>query len=172
MNFLVRFASKTLVLMGNDRFPPPNCSENSLALFVRFFGFGVPFWLLIKTQGRGWEGEIQWEGGGWAFCRVGVGWCVLTISSSATLCRLLPSAKVSRTEARIAPLSPRAGARAPLLVSLFSGPQNFQYSTESSTKIWSSTGNDLWGSFGVVKKSVTVTNTGTISHPPLLASCP
>ena len=38
---------KTLVLLGNDLVTPSNCSENSLALFVRFFGFVSPFWLLI-----------------------------------------------------------------------------------------------------------------------------
>ena len=35
---------------------PSNCSENSLVLFVRFFGFGVRFWPLKKRQirwGRG-----------------------------------------------------------------------------------------------------------------------
>ena len=43
VNFLVRFASKTLVLLGNDPVTPSNCSENSLVLFVRFFGFVSPF---------------------------------------------------------------------------------------------------------------------------------
>ena len=41
---------KTLVLLGNDLVTPPDWSENSLVLFVRFFGFLSPFWLLI--QGR------------------------------------------------------------------------------------------------------------------------
>ena len=47
VNFLVRFASEPLfywVVTGN---PPPNCSENSLVLFVRFFGFVGLFWLPI-----------------------------------------------------------------------------------------------------------------------------
>ena len=30
---------KTLVLLGNDPVAPSNCSENSLVLFVRFWGF-------------------------------------------------------------------------------------------------------------------------------------
>ena len=34
---------KTLVLLGHDRRPPRIVSANSLALFVRFFGFGVVF---------------------------------------------------------------------------------------------------------------------------------
>ena len=38
---------KTLVALGNDPITPSNCSEHSLALFVRFFGFVSPFWLLI-----------------------------------------------------------------------------------------------------------------------------
>ena len=33
---------KTLVLLGDDLVTPSNCSENSLALFVRFFGFVSP----------------------------------------------------------------------------------------------------------------------------------
>ena len=33
---------KTLVLLGNDPVTPSNCSENSLVLFVRFFGFVGP----------------------------------------------------------------------------------------------------------------------------------
>ena len=37
---------KTLVLLGNDLATPSNCSEDSLVLFVRFFGFVGPFWLL------------------------------------------------------------------------------------------------------------------------------
>ena len=44
VNFLVRFASKPLFYWV----VPSNCSENSLVLFVRFFGFGVLFWPLIK----------------------------------------------------------------------------------------------------------------------------
>ena len=47
VNFLVRFASKPFfywVMTGN----PSNCSENSLVLFVRFFGFMGPFWPPIK----------------------------------------------------------------------------------------------------------------------------
>ena len=40
VNFLVRFASKPFFYWV----VPLNCSENSLVLFVRFFGFGVPFW--------------------------------------------------------------------------------------------------------------------------------
>ena len=47
VNFLVRFASKRFL---NPLFycaVSSNCSENSLVLFVRFFGFGVPFWPLI-----------------------------------------------------------------------------------------------------------------------------
>ena len=32
---------KTLVLLGNDLVTPSNCSENSLVLFVRYFGFVV-----------------------------------------------------------------------------------------------------------------------------------
>ena len=40
VNFLVRFASKPLFCWG----VPSNCSENSLVLFVQFFGFGVLFW--------------------------------------------------------------------------------------------------------------------------------
>ena len=43
VNFLVRFASKPLFYWV----VPSNCSEISLVLFVRFFGFGVLFWLLI-----------------------------------------------------------------------------------------------------------------------------
>ena len=39
VNFLVRFASKSLFYWVL----PSNCSENYLVLFVRFFGFGVPF---------------------------------------------------------------------------------------------------------------------------------
>ena len=51
VNFLVRFASKPLfywVMTGN----PSNCSENSLVLFVRFFGFVGPFWLLKDCHGH------------------------------------------------------------------------------------------------------------------------
>ena len=44
VNFLVRSA---LVLLDNDPAIPSNCSENSLVLSVRFFGFVGPFWLLI-----------------------------------------------------------------------------------------------------------------------------
>ena len=36
---------KTLVLQGNDPVVPSNCSENSLVLFMRFFGFVSPFFL-------------------------------------------------------------------------------------------------------------------------------
>ena len=39
VNFLVQFASKPLLYWV----VPSNCSENSLVLFVRFFGFGVLF---------------------------------------------------------------------------------------------------------------------------------
>ena len=42
VNFLVRFASKPLFYW----IVPSNCSENSLVLFVRFFGYGVLFGLL------------------------------------------------------------------------------------------------------------------------------
>ena len=38
---------KTLFLLGNDPVIPSNCSEISLVLFVRLFGFVGPFWLLI-----------------------------------------------------------------------------------------------------------------------------
>ena len=43
---------QTLVLLGSDLVAPTNCSENSLVLFVRFFGFVSPFWHLkkFKTQ--------------------------------------------------------------------------------------------------------------------------
>ena len=37
---------KTHVLLGFEAVTPSNCSENSLALFVRFFGFGVLFGLM------------------------------------------------------------------------------------------------------------------------------
>ena len=40
VNFLARCASKPLFCWV----VPSNCSENSLVLFMRFFGFGVPFW--------------------------------------------------------------------------------------------------------------------------------
>ena len=46
---------KTLALLGFDSVSPSNCSENSLALFVRFFGFGVLFGLLTFFKG---ESEI------------------------------------------------------------------------------------------------------------------
>ena len=46
VNFLVRFFSKPLFYCV----VPSNCSENSLVLFVRFFGFGVLFWLLRDRQ--------------------------------------------------------------------------------------------------------------------------
>ena len=52
VNFLVRFASKPLfcwVMTGN----PSNCSENSLVLFVRFFGFVGPFRLLTQCSKSG-----------------------------------------------------------------------------------------------------------------------
>ena len=45
VNFLVRFASKPLfywIMTSN----PSNCSENSLVLFARIFGFMGPFWPL------------------------------------------------------------------------------------------------------------------------------
>ena len=42
VNFLVRFVSKPLFYWV----VPSNCSENSLVLLLRFFGFGVLFWLL------------------------------------------------------------------------------------------------------------------------------
>ena len=45
VNFLVRFASKPLFYWV----VPSNCSDNSLVLFVRFFGFGVLFRLLKKA---------------------------------------------------------------------------------------------------------------------------
>ena len=41
VNFLVRFASKPLVLLGSAL----ELFRNSLVLFVRSFGFGVLFWL-------------------------------------------------------------------------------------------------------------------------------
>ena len=41
VNFLVRSASKPLFYWV----VPSNCSEDSLVLFVRFFGFGVLVWL-------------------------------------------------------------------------------------------------------------------------------
>ena len=37
---------QTLVLLGIDPIAPSNRSENSFVLFVRFFGFVGPFWLL------------------------------------------------------------------------------------------------------------------------------
>ena len=43
---------KTLVFLANDPITPSNCSENSLVLFVRFFGFVGPFWLLKKLTHR------------------------------------------------------------------------------------------------------------------------
>ena len=43
VNFLMRFALKRLFYWV----VPSNCSENSLALFVRSFGFGVRFWALM-----------------------------------------------------------------------------------------------------------------------------
>ena len=46
VNFRVRFASKPFCLQGDDSITPYNCSDNSLVLFVRFFGFVSPFWLL------------------------------------------------------------------------------------------------------------------------------
>ena len=45
---LGRFASKPLLYLV----VPSNCSENSLVLFVRFFGFGVIFWPLILVASR------------------------------------------------------------------------------------------------------------------------
>ena len=39
---------KTLVLLGNWPVTPPNCSENSLVLLVRFYGFVGLSWLLIS----------------------------------------------------------------------------------------------------------------------------
>ena len=44
VSFLVRFASKPLFYWV----VPSTCSENYLVLFVRFFCFGVLFWLLIR----------------------------------------------------------------------------------------------------------------------------
>ena len=49
VNFLVRFASKPMFYWVNGPVTPSNRSENSLALFVRFFGFGVLFGLLTLT---------------------------------------------------------------------------------------------------------------------------
>ena len=43
---------KTLVLLGNDLVAQSNCSEDSLVLFVRFFGFVGPFWLLKIPQSQ------------------------------------------------------------------------------------------------------------------------
>ena len=45
-DFLVGFASKPLFYWV----APSNCSENSLVLFVRFFGFGVLLWLVKETE--------------------------------------------------------------------------------------------------------------------------
>ena len=45
--FFAAICFKTLVLLGNDPVTPSNCSENTLVLFVQFFGFVSPFWLLI-----------------------------------------------------------------------------------------------------------------------------
>ena len=47
VNFLVRFASKPLFYW----LVPSNCSENSLVLFVRLFGFGVLFSCLTLFKG-------------------------------------------------------------------------------------------------------------------------
>ena len=60
-NFLVRFASKPLFYWG---FLPSNHSENSLVLFVRFFGCGVLCWLLTlsKTTERGAVHTSVWTG--------------------------------------------------------------------------------------------------------------
>ena len=41
---------KTVVLLENDPVIPSNCSENYLVLFVRFFGFVGPFWLLRRGE--------------------------------------------------------------------------------------------------------------------------
>ena len=49
VNFLTRFASKYLFYWV----VPSNCSENSLAQFVRFFGFGVLLWPLRVALQRG-----------------------------------------------------------------------------------------------------------------------
>ena len=46
VNFLVRFASEPLFYWV----VPSTCSEKSLVLFVRFFGFGVRFWLLKMSK--------------------------------------------------------------------------------------------------------------------------
>ena len=53
VNFLVRFASKPLLCWP----VPSNRSEDSLVLFVRFFGFEVSFWpsIDIKT----WHEDAQ-----------------------------------------------------------------------------------------------------------------
>ena len=48
---------KTLVLLGTDPVTPSNCSENSLALFVRFFGFVSSSWLLIL----GIQKSMSWD---------------------------------------------------------------------------------------------------------------
>ena len=50
VKYLVRFASKPFVLLGDDPVTPSNCSENYMVPFVRFFGFGVLFWLLIAAR--------------------------------------------------------------------------------------------------------------------------
>ena len=41
---------KTLALLGRDLVMPLNNSENSLVLFVQFFGFVSPFWLLSDSR--------------------------------------------------------------------------------------------------------------------------
>ena len=41
---------KALVLLGSDLLIPSNCSEKSLVLFVRFFAFVTPFWLLKMSE--------------------------------------------------------------------------------------------------------------------------
>ena len=39
----------TLVLLGSNPVTPPNCSEHSLVLLVRFSGFVSPFWFLTEA---------------------------------------------------------------------------------------------------------------------------
>ena len=78
VNFLARFASKPLFYLV----VPSNCSENSLVLFVRFFGFGVRFGPLHVRHNihsklgpaktyilRGTHGPIQLKPGLWPTIR-------------------------------------------------------------------------------------------------------
>ena len=44
-------------LLGNDPTAPSNCSEISLVLFVWFFGFVSPFWLLITSSSKASKSE-------------------------------------------------------------------------------------------------------------------